>query len=405
MTSVDVWLARLSPKNARVCRDIFNGWLEWLKKNGGEFSQYTPDELIAYQEQATGKGKYKILDYVQAYVNVTGDRASYKHRIYSGIRSFFLHNRAELPPDKSYAIRPSIGKVRGKLEEREVKYILANCNLMYRAIFLSMFQSGMGLGELIDWSNNGYPDLKRQLDEGARVVKVELEGRKKAKNIRPYHTYIGRDGIAALKDYLATRTRVESPAIFQSQRGVALREATARWYWNERILTLGFTGGKKGKGTGIRYGKNPHELRDLFRTRWARSGINPEAAEYFMGHVIDPLGYNKLYEDEEYTRNQYLEVEPWLNLWSEDLDKTIRAEYSHQITQTNETIAELQLRIEELEVEKEETRNFMNGLRLRNFPAETYDNLSEEQGKLEEKRKEIEARKRRLGLLYASTPA
>ena len=75
------------------------------------------------------------------------------------------------------------------------------------------------------------------------------------------------------------------------------------------------------RGIHVRYGKNLHELRDLFRTRWEKSGARGAAAEFFMGHVVDPLDYNKAYRDEAFARAQYLEAEPWLNVVSEEPSK------------------------------------------------------------------------------------
>jgi hypothetical protein len=73
-----------------------------------------------------------------------------------------------------------------------------------------------------------------------------------------------------------------------------------------------------GKEKSRRYGKNLHELRDLFRTQWEKSGSSPVGAEFCMGHTVDPLGYNKAYRDEAYTRNLYNKTSSWLNILSED---------------------------------------------------------------------------------------
>lgn len=37
-----------------------------------------------------------------------------------------------------------------------------------------------------------------------------------------------------------------------------------------------------------------------------------------MGHVVDPNEYNKAMRDQEYTLQEYLQAEPWLNIMSQD---------------------------------------------------------------------------------------
>jgi len=43
------------------------------------------------------------------------------------------------------------------------------------------------------------------MQQGARYLRVDLPGRKKAKNVRPYYTFIGRDGIDVLRAWLKAR--------------------------------------------------------------------------------------------------------------------------------------------------------------------------------------------------------
>jgi len=76
---------------------------------------------------------------------------------------------------------------------------------------------------------------------------------------------------------------------------------------------------KVGSAT-IRYGLGPHEVRDVaisLSQKAVSQGFNPESAEYFVGHTVDPLGYRKPHDiDPEYRKQQYVIVEPFLNLYS-----------------------------------------------------------------------------------------
>jgi len=51
------------------------------------------------------------------------------------------------------------------------------------------------------------------------------------------------------------------------------------------------------------------------------SGAAPAVAEFMMGHVVDPLGYNKFWRDPDYVAGEFLKAEPWLNVVSEDPGK------------------------------------------------------------------------------------
>jgi len=233
----------------------------------------------------------------------------------------------------------------GRLSLVEFKEILASCNLTYRAVFLCMFQGGMGAGELVYWSDNGLESVRRQMQQGARYLRVDLPGRKKAKNVRPYYTFIGRDGIDVLRAWLKARPDVDHDAIFVTQFKTPMKYDTLYMYWLLRLRQLGLISKPKGyeamssdERRGIRYGKSDHELRDLFRTRWEKSGSSGTAAEYFMGHIIDRLDYNKAFRDVDYARRQYQKAESWLNVVSEEPDKVPRDE----VLKTNKKIEELE---------------------------------------------------------------
>jgi len=183
-----------------------------------------------------------------------------------------------------------------------------------------MFQGGMGLKEIVYWSNHGLPSLKEQLRLGVHPIRIDLPGRKLNRNIRPFYTFIGWDAINTLKDWLEVRPN-RSRAIFTNQFGDPVSEKSIRNYWTRHLKNLGIIKPPENPSHRTRYGKNPHELRDLFRTRWQKSGASPEVAEFLMGHIVDPLGYNKAMRDHDYVAGEYMKAEPWLNILSEDPSK------------------------------------------------------------------------------------
>lgn len=317
VSCLDRWLGRLNPNTAKRSWYMFRAFMGYLGRNGGVLRKFGPDELVEYQKKAIGEDRYSILDLLQVYLTERDGRASYKTRIYGCVRSFFLHNRAELPRDRSFKIRSEIPPVVGSLDLDTFKHILLKCNKMYRAIFLAMFQGGMGVEEVLYWSRNGFDSVREQFFKDSNPLRIDLPGRKFYKNIRPYHTYIGRDAIKALRQWVETRPIVEHPDIFITQFKTPVKYKSIYQYWMWQLRRLGIIG-KKGPNKGNRYGKNPHEIRDMFRTRWQKSGRAPEVAEFLMGHQIDPLRYNKAMQDLSYTCREYRRAEKWLNILSQD---------------------------------------------------------------------------------------
>lgn len=365
-------MGRLAPRTARPYLSMFEMWLGFLGEGGGRFSGLSPDELVEWQRD--NAGSFELLDLVQAWVTGKEGTYNYKKKCYSTIRSFFLHNRCELPRDPSFIIRGGREPARGSLTVEELGRILDASNRMYRAIFLCMFQGGMGCEELLYWSSTGLEGVRAQLWEGARYLRVDLPGRKRNRNVRPYFTFVGRDGIQALRDWLEVRPDVELQDLFVTQYGTAMTYGTLHKYWMLKLRKLGLVPLHERVSVrdeealrlakSRRYGKHPHELRDLFRTRWEMSPSRVAAGEYFMGHDVDPLFYNKAYKDQDFAMSQYLQAEPFLNLVSEDPTVVARVELevvrdttrelTEQLLLAVETISELRKRVEDLEGHEEE---------------------------------------------------
>jgi len=322
--TVERWLGRLAESTRAVHLCSFREWLDWLRVNDPELGGLGPDGLVRFQRE---RGGYRILDSLQRWILGKRGRASYKRRLYSVVRSFFAHNRAPLPDDPSFIIRGDFPKVAGSLTVEEFRRILMSCNPCYRAAFLCMFQGGMGAGELVYWSNHGYRSLKRQLERDAHPIRVDLPGRKRMRNERPYYTLIGRDAIDAIRTYLETRPE-DAEAIFVTKFHKPITIHSLKLYWRRHLRQLGLLKDGEGAGRGVRYGRNLHEIRDLFRTRWEKSPAKASIAEFILGHIIDPMEYNKIYRHLDYATEQYLLAEPWLNILSEEPEKVSIYEFN-----------------------------------------------------------------------------
>jgi hypothetical protein len=99
----------------------------------------------------------------------------------------------------------------------------------------------------------------------------------------------------------------------------------------------------------------------LFKTRWKVSGVDIEIGDYFMGHDIDDLGYDKSPRDyPDFYRDSYMRAEPWLNVLSQDPERVPRAEMERRLgerdRQMREWMEEVQLYQEKMSREIEELR-------------------------------------------------
>jgi len=250
----------------------------------------------------------------------TPGRHGYKKKKLDNVRSFFLHNRTELPRDRSFNIRGDQPRVIGTLTPEEIRHVVLSSNKAYRAIFLCMLQGALDQEMFVYWNERGYEDLVSQLKSNPDVTKIDLPGRKAVKFEKPYYTFIGGDAIEAIRQYLKVRPD-EARVIFVNQRGKPIGKADLKKYWTRHLRKLDIVkstdkGLTKKERTRIRTGKNLHEMRDVFRSLWSKSPAKHFIGEYFMGHQIDALEYDKSFRDVDFYRKEYLLALPMLQIMS-----------------------------------------------------------------------------------------
>lgn len=338
--SVERWMGRLgSPKTRKDYRLAFNRFIQWKKEHGGKFADMSPDDLVKYQRECANGEAYEIEDMIQTWVNShEGLRYNSKRIYHQTIRSFFAHNRAPLPKDTGYQIRGDKPRVPSKLRPEHIKRVVLASNPMYQSLILCMLEGAMGISELMYWNLNGWPSLYRQLqDENLKIVKVDLPGRKSNRNQRSYYTLIGGDALRALRGYLGPDPDVNRKAIFLNVYGRPIKTNGLNAHWVRTLTRLGIIQPRPGEGSGVRYGHGLHELRDNFRTLWSRSGANPDVGEYLMGHTVDPLGYNQIERDEDYTKAEYQKALPFLNVVS----GTLNLEQNEELEAMKQELADL----------------------------------------------------------------
>jgi len=312
--TVKIWMSRLADSTAHVYVYYFKDWLRWMGENGGEFAGMVPDELVKHQRETTKQTEYRMLDLAQAWVlGKNGQRKGTKENMLKAVKSFFEHNRAGLPRDKSFKLRSEKGIVPNLLTVEEIRRVVLASNKTLRAAFMVMLCGGLDQESVVHWSDNGWVDLTKQLRDKKEVVKITIPGRKATRNEAEFSTYIMGDAINCVKDYIKERGDGDGP-IFVNQFKQAVTKSALSDYWIRKLKELGII---SRSGLNVeRYGRGLHNLRDTFRTLWAQSGAAPHVAEAMMGHMakVDPLGYDRSFENEAYVNEQLEQAAPFLNV-------------------------------------------------------------------------------------------
>jgi integrase len=311
-SSVEKWLSGINESTRKGYLWHLESFMDWVRVNSPKFGSMTPDELVEFCLDATPRRINEFLDTKKAYLLSLRGRLSHKANGDKVVKSFFAHNRVELPSDRTLNLHGDRPKVEGTLTPEDIKRVILSSNVTYQAVFMVMLGSGMGQSEFVSWSNGGYEDLQRRLDENVKLVKISLHGRKGDKNQYNYSTFIGGDALAALKRYLGERG-TRPGAIFINTHGEPLTKVALYRYWTRKLIRIGIKTEKGWTGT------NTHEIRDVYRTLWRRSGVPVEYGEYFMGHreAFDKFGYDKTARDEDGLRKQYEAALSILNILSE----------------------------------------------------------------------------------------
>jgi len=231
-----------------------------------------------------------------------------------------------------------------------------------------MLAGGMGPGEIVKWSNAGIDELKEVLAkpipyDNSEIIEIYLGARKN--NVEEdFFTYIGGSALDNLKSWLKHRDDIERRfnsqgkqlphAIFINNQYKPLTRKAAQFYYTSQIHRLKIKNKVEKGSTATRYSINMNQIRTVFRSRTEKSDAKKAVLEYFMGHISDKLGYNQTHNDREYRISEYLKALSWVDIKKIDIERQSQESdaQKHELEEAREAIAELQLRMKELEQEK-----------------------------------------------------
>ena len=353
----------------------FFRWLRqqpgWMQANG------TGEVEFALQKQGrcrTDRQRAELEELLLDFLNseIRGTR-NYKLKFYNAVHGLLKFHRVQLPNSSPERIIADTEAVEGSLSLGEVYKIIGACKPRERAIFTMMFQGFMDEHRFVEFNKNGWAKLEPQIRENHDWWIFKWSHRKK--NDKPYFVIWHRswDGPKMLQEYLKERGTprrigtdergqpVYEP-IFLNRQGLPFNKDNLQHAWIEASTRAGVVerikpycklcGGRMQKtrryinGASrkryecrcgniqdarefycqffhVRYGKHLHELRDTLKTNLPTlAGVDRVHVNFFAGHKIDSLDYEKLREAEknpmlmEKIQQDWLKTEPFLNLWS-----------------------------------------------------------------------------------------
>lgn len=297
-----------------------------------QYVQKGPDEAKQWAKDCSDK--YEVLNEIQAYVNsLDGLRWKSKLNAYTGILSFFAHNRVPLPDDPSFKIRSTVPKTERQIRMPHLLELIGLAAQPYRSMILVKWMSLQDT-EGVNYINlNHAGPIVNALRDGKKVCRLDLPGRKQAKNRTPHFTFIGKDALDSLRDYF-DRIRgwpkaTEPVWLYGFQKynlhtaDNAVTKIAFIHYWARLLRKAGLIPKKPGKRTD-RYGFNAHNTRDLAITKLEQvTNLKTSCTQFWAGHNIDPNGYKDFYIDPSWVEEQYLLAEPELNIISNQ-KKTVK---------------------------------------------------------------------------------
>jgi len=264
------------------------------------------------------------------------------------VRSFYAFHRLRLPDitrsEASRLFEPNGSDKRRSIERaplmvEDLRTLILNSPHPYRAVFTTMFQSAMGLAEFEIFNRYGWRRVVENLDKPG-PVRVDLYREKTSRTaVKKYYTFIGEDAKSQIREWLRIRPETDCDALFVTYNKNRRKWVPVRGKQIGEMITkiskrIGLI---KPNGLG-RYRIHAHEFRDLFKSLCTLSGVKQVASEFFLGHSIDRLGYDKSPEyDEEWFRKEYMKVEPRLNIISNPTGETLEKRIE---TSKNEAVIE-----------------------------------------------------------------
>jgi integrase len=345
-------------------KKMFSGSL----KKYCEYRRLTPGELLTEGEEdlklprEQKKVKKHLLDFRDYLKEGERGKSSVAHYM-SAINSFFGSHEVLLP-------KLSNGSIEVEWEKKEfdrarVKELVNACTPRERAIFLTMFESGLAANEI---SNLKIKDLA-EVRDGLTVLRLKRE-----KNNYRFVTFLGRDAREAIDNYLkirnqgnliTSRPRISEEAKVKTENDFIFitRDAHSKT-WNkidpdhasknmmQMCKKLGWYHGEK------RNPYRPHALRASFATILLNNGVPKNAIDFMLGHRQNATDEAYFKTHIETLVKHYRASECLLSI--SEIDKVPDSKYEELMIELHARsgkIGELEEKITAMEVKEDEMKS------------------------------------------------
>jgi hypothetical protein len=313
----------------------------WAKKRRvkGKFAGWVTakemlDDYTKCKKSGEPEDEFKHLNIAKEFVKSKGTSPSDRMNAMSAIKAFYrkfdrplqdldsagmmeVYSPTSVDAQRSAALTRQLTPV-------DIATLVRGAKKPYGAIFLIMFEGALDSSGFVQfnshlWREPDNFDLKA-LDSAGPVkingiVRSKTSYRKGSRggDITVYYTYIGEDAKMKIKEWLAIRREMLAQAglkkafpylFFNWRRGgrqklhsslAPITGPVLRKNLTETAKRLGLIHPppKRERSSRTRYYFHGHEMRDCFGSMCTPAGVDKVAREFFMGHDIDRLKYDK----------------------------------------------------------------------------------------------------------------
>jgi hypothetical protein len=343
---VENWLGRLATAETR---NVFGQALEvfciWAKKTPQELLDMRREDLknpddgfrtLELVEQFIMKGEYpdRRKGREGKIAKVAETCRARREGYLSAVRSFFAHNRLELPRDKTFKITETdnVPQRETFMELATARKIIACLKEPYRTLATTALYGGLGRKEALSL-NRMWPSVEKQLRDEKDPIRIDFVKRKS--NPHPYFTLLP---AKLLRPHLGK----EIPF------GVYTKHSKTKRFrsMNESDLLVAWSFAKK--RAAVEGKQTFHMLRDLMITTFYRLEADIVSAQFLTGHSVDHNRYLQIMKAPERAEREW-------SKYRQFLDSGVTGETQEKIQQQGERIEDLTRQLADAELRRTQT--------------------------------------------------
>ncbi len=313
--SVDVFLRHYS---RRVKSEKTRENVCFTLKGLCEFARESPDDIV---KESPEKASELVQEYIDS-LAYKGYSTRYVNVCLAFLKTFFKVN--DFKGSRELSVQRHYQPSRYMKRSEYIPTSSEIYNMAYaagtkrnRALILSLYTSGLRNSTLRALLIG---DVRKELESQNEIVTLSVYPEMKkideaaCKGNIPYYTFIARDSVEALRDYIEHRTQTEGrpndawPLFSSDSHSMSLERKSSTPVMKKSLGAMIKTAARK---AGVERWKDvyPHCLRKAFESALRNAGLDPKDQEFLMGHIL--LGSQDTYYDKtkvEEMRTKYSRV-------------------------------------------------------------------------------------------------